>query len=239
MNGILDDQYSAERKTQLELQFRVKVRAGAMVQSIRRFALKTSGLTILDLGSAEGRTLIQVDKLLPGNTYTGVEYSRQLIDAAPPLPDNISLIRGDLSIQFPDSIAPASIDIVSALAVLEHLANPLNTLKQAYRVLKPGGLFIATCPEPAWDHLSVRLGLLKEDQHVMEMNKQTLTNMIVDAGFDLLDFRRFMWAPIAFLPYLNISISASLSLRIDRWIESFKVLNWLFVNQAVISRKPV
>jgi hypothetical protein len=46
-----------------------------------------------------------------------------------------------------------------------------------------------------------------------------------------------MWAPLSFLPYLNINLSVRFSLAIDRFIEQLKVLNWLFVNQFVVGKK--
>ena len=96
----------------------------------------------------------------------------------------------------------------------------------------------STCPVPAWDTISGKLGLLKDDHHVAAMDRRRMAGAVSDAGFQQLEYRRFMWAPISFLPYLHIPVPAELSIRCDRLIASAKVLNWLFVNQAIIGRKP-
>lgn len=235
--GILDHEYSADREQKPELKFRLSVRAGIMADAIGRYSTSTTGLKVLDLGAAEGRTLIEVSEFLPGSEFIGIEYSQELISSAPVLPENINLVHGDIT-KLPPRLSSVSFDVVSALAVLEHLETPLNAVREAYRVLKPAGLFIATCPVPAWNRISNKLGLLKEDHHEIDMDRQLLTRIVNDAGFDLLEYRKFMWAPISFLPYLHIPVSATFSIKCDRWIGTVKILNWLFVNQVVIGRKP-
>jgi 2-polyprenyl-3-methyl-5-hydroxy-6-metoxy-1,4-benzoquinol methylase len=47
------------------------------------------------------------------------------------------------------SLAENSIDIVTALEVIEHLVNPDNMLQEIYRILKPGGYLIITTPNLA------------------------------------------------------------------------------------------
>jgi|ETNmetMinimDraft_15_1059895.scaffolds.fasta_scaffold56194_2 SAM-dependent methyltransferase len=235
--GILGQGYSTDRNNKPELRFRLSVRAGLVADALERYSTSTSGLRILDLGAAEGKTVLKMNELLPGNEFTGVEYSKELIDLADGLPGNISLVHGD-AMRLPGALSTTRFDVVSALAVLEHLKTPLDAVLQAYEVLKPGGFFVATCPVPTWDHISQKLGLLKDDQHEKEMDKGLLTSVVSDAGLELIEYRKFMWAPISFMPYLHVPISPASSIKCDRLIESFKILNWLFVNQVVIGRKP-
>lgn len=42
--------------------------------------------------------------------------------------------------------ADGSFDIVYAIEVMEHLANPYEFIKEAYRILRPGGTFILSVP---------------------------------------------------------------------------------------------
>ena len=235
--GILDQGYSTDRNKKPELKFRLSVRAGVVADALALYATATSGLNILDLGAAEGKTVLEMDRILPGNKFTGVEYSKELIGMADVLPGNIALVHGDAT-QLPDAVKSRKFDAVSALAVLEHLKKPLDAVMQAREVLNPGGLFVATCPVPAWDHISQHLGLLKDDQHEKEMDKDLLIRVISDAGLDLIEYRKFMWAPISFMPYLHVPISPTSSIKLDRLIARLKILNWLFVNQVVIGRKP-
>lgn len=65
---------------------------------------------------------------------------------------------------FPD----ASFDVVTMLAVLEHLEYPVDILSDISRVLKPGGGLIATVPsrlaKPVLEFLSYRLGLVSPSE---------------------------------------------------------------------------
>lgn len=40
------------------------------------------------------------------------------------------------------------IDVITSLAVIEHLNNPLKNLTEAHRILKKGGILILTTPAP-------------------------------------------------------------------------------------------
>lgn len=236
-DGVLDERYATSRKTKPALQFRLSARAQVVADAVSRYASANAGLRILDMGAAEGRTLLTLDRLVPGNRLIGVEYSGELISSAPALPENVRLVEGDVT-ALPESLRAESFDVVSALAVLEHLNHPDQALREAWRMLRPGGLFVATSPVPFWDSLSGRLGLLKGDQHRTEMTRKTMIRFVQNAGFDLVQYRRFMWAPVSFLPYLRVPLSARLAAGLDRWIGAVRVLDWLFVNQVVIGQKP-
>lgn len=234
--GVLDKTYSDKRKRKPELKFRLKVRAQTVARAVKKYYLGTTDLDILDLGAAEGKTLFELDKMIPGNNYLGIEYSESLINDAPPLPKNINLVQGDVT-KLPKNIASESIDVVSALAVLEHLPSPVEALKESFRVLKKGGILIASSPSPFWDHISGKLGLLKDDQHEVEMTKKFFKEIFIEAEFELVSYKRFMWAPVSFLPYFHIPVGAKFSLFVDQIISKLFIFNFLFVNQTVIARK--
>lgn len=235
--GVLDENYACDRMTKPELRWRLATRARVVADAARLYLQSRPVPRVLDMGCAEGRTLVEMSRLLPGSSFDGIEYSKDLVDAAGTLPDYVRIWQGDIT-ALPASISAESYDIVSALAVLEHLSFPVCAIKEAQRILKPGGIFVATSPSPAWDHFSVTLGLLKGDDHVSDVNRSFLMGLVREAGLEPLQYRRFMWAPVAFLPYLHIRPSPRLALRIDRIIEALRFLNWTFVNQAIIAKKP-
>jgi SAM-dependent methyltransferase len=235
--GVLDETYVHDRATKPEFQFRLATRARAFAQVARSHLPDHSRFSILDMGCAEGRTMREMNRLLPRSTITGVEYADYLVESAGELPNGLRIMQGDIT-ALPNCIAPESYDMVSALAVLEHLTDPLAAIRGVRKVLRPGGIFVATCPSPVWDHLAVRFGLLKGEFHVTEMDKRALVEVVKAAGLELVEYRRFMWVAVAFLPYLRVPVPSLLALRVDRVVESVRFLDWMFVNQLVTARKP-
>lgn len=235
--GVLDKTYAIGRQKKPEFIFRYKVRARIVANAAKRYLEIAKPLHILDFGSAEGLTLLELNALLPSGTYVGVEYSDELLQCTPELPSNIRLVKGDV-MNLPESIRDKSYDLVSALALLEHLSSPSKAIQEALRILRPGGLFVATCPHPFWDTVSTHLGLLQGEGHEVKMNKGRMISMVGEAGMEVLAYEPFMWAPIGILPYLMIPLSPSFSLKLDRILRGARVFNFLFVNQCLIARKP-
>ena len=202
---------------------------------------------MLDLGAADGLTLLAMRALLNGpgsadtggrGTYHGIELSPELRNAAPTLPDGVELIEGDVQ-DLPAQITEGDYDLCTALAVLEHLPQPEACAAEALRCLRPGGVFVATCPAPFWDHISGNLGLVRDEHHEQEMNIDDMVRLVADAGFERIEPMRFMWAPIGVLPYFGVAVPPRAGLRIDRWVRWLNVLDFGFVNQAIVAQKPM
>ncbi len=235
--GVLDQKYALERLQKPELIYRYKTRALFVCEAIKKHVGKDKGLNIIDFGAAEGLTIKEMDRLLPGNKLVGVEYSEDLLNLAPELPANVSMVQGDVT-KLGKEIKSKKYDAISALAILEHIKEPVKVLKEANGILNPGGVFIATSPSPLWDDISTKLGLLRDEQHEIEINKKIMREMCAESGFEWIEFKRFMWAPVSFLPYLKIPVSPAFSLKTDGIMEKTGIFSWLFVNQAFIFRKP-
>lgn len=96
----------------------------------------------LEIGCAEGHTLEWLKQSGYCSWVAGVEpYAMQH-------PDNRSIDqfdRLDIESQLPD-IAPASLDLILCLDVLEHLNDPWKTMRQLAPLLKPGGRWIISVP---------------------------------------------------------------------------------------------
>jgi len=234
--GVLDDLYAENRSKKNEYSFRLKTRAGLVVDLVNTYCEDSNGLHLLDFGAAEGRTLLEINKSLVNCNFLGVEFSEELLSAAINLPRQVRLIKGDIC-KLPQEIADNSFEVITALACLEHLANPLAAVKEAARVLKPKGIFIATCPVPFWDEIASKAGLLADDQHEHGLGKRELIRYVRSAGLSVVNFRRFMWAPVSFLPYLHLEVSITAALAIDTFIGKLKLFDWLFVNQCIVAIK--
>lgn len=236
--GVMDDSYNTGRQTKSHLSFRYKVRGQVAVNGFRAYHPNMTEVNVLEMGAADGLTMLHMRDLLGGaGEYLGVEYAESLLGSAPTLPSNAKMIQGDV-MALPDSVPADHYDLVSCLAVLEHLDRPQDAVDEAFRILKPGGVFVATCPNPFWDGLAGKFGLVQDEFHEVEVTGDLLVEYAQKAGFQNSEFHPFMWVFTGVLPYMDISLDPVLSLEIDDMIRRLGILNFSFVNQAVVAQKP-
>ena len=88
------------------------------------------------------------------------------------------------------NLANEEADMITALALIEHLDTPEHLLNESFRILKHGGKLILTTPSP-WakpilDFLAHRLRIISRreiDDHKNYFNKEQLLEMLLSAGF--------------------------------------------------------
>ncbi|PAT01416.1 hypothetical protein CI105_06795 [Candidatus Izimaplasma bacterium ZiA1] len=97
-----------------------------------------SNLKVLDIGCGTGIHSKVVSDL--GNDVIGVDLSEKMLDEARgKLNSHLSFLKMDSScLLFDDN----SFDLVISLAMIEFVREPLKVLKEAFRVLKPGGMLV-------------------------------------------------------------------------------------------------
>ncbi|MDR3001431.1 MAG: methyltransferase domain-containing protein [Fibromonadaceae bacterium] len=93
-----------------------------------------------------------------------------------------------------------SFDVVSLMAVLEHLEKPLDILLEIRRVLKKDGILVGTVPskaaKPVLEFLSYKLGIVNEAEirdHKQYFNKKDLLEIFAEAGFGKVEHRYFQF----------------------------------------------
>lgn len=100
---------------------------------------------------------------------------------------NITLLRQDM--QKKVDLPSSSADAVTMLAVLEHMKHPKDMVREAYRILRPGGVLLVTVPSPAskpFLDVFAKIGLVRQemiDQHENYFTLDGLRQLALDAGF--------------------------------------------------------
>lgn len=102
--------------------------------------------------------------------------------------DHVTLKPADLNSHIP--LPDSSVDVVTSLAVLEHLSEREQHLKEIYRILKPGGMVLLTTPTPAnkplLEFLAFRLHVTDATEiadHKFYMSGEHLRQLLQAAGF--------------------------------------------------------
>lgn len=91
---------------------------------------------VIDVGAGRGELSARLARL--GHDVTAVEKYTEQFEA------DVPLVEADADQELP--FADESVDAVMAVEILEHLENPRGFLREAWRVLRPGGVAIVSTP---------------------------------------------------------------------------------------------
>jgi len=124
--------------------------------------------SILDVGCGSAWLAQHFD------AYTGVDASPDAVAAARARGVQIELVDADAPLPFDD----ARFDGVVLKDILEHVANPVATVREVLRVLKPGGRVFASSPDAqrwVWDDYT----------HRRPFTRKSFRLLFADQGFDV------------------------------------------------------
>ncbi|MBT4765015.1 class I SAM-dependent methyltransferase [bacterium] len=151
------------------------------------------GMSLLEPGCGRGEHL-RLFKDLGVNTY-GLDLSPE----SPLLAKDLNISACDLEtdkLPYPDN----HFDVVYSKSFLEHLQDPSKFLKEAYRVLKPGGLLLSMVPD--WE--SQYKKFYDDYTHVSPFTIVSLKDIQSVTGFDNVNVYKFRQLPIVWkYPILN------------------------------------
>lgn len=120
----------------------LEVRENMILRAMQTAA--PSNKKILDLGCGDGCFLVNATRQFPGLMPVGLDLSPgQLEKARTRIPQG-KFLQGSLGTKLP--FADQEFDFVYSAEVIEHLFDTDLFLKEAYRVLKPGGYLYMTTP---------------------------------------------------------------------------------------------
>jgi SAM-dependent methyltransferase len=113
------------------------------IETFLRAIPQDRALDILDVGCGAGN---MIHHLARYGRVRGIEVDARPVKIAQARGYDVRHGDATQAIPFPD----ASFDLVTALDVIEHVEADENILREAYRVLKPGGYLLITTPAFQW-----------------------------------------------------------------------------------------
>jgi len=148
---------------------------------------------VLDLGCGVSRIPRYLNQ---DSKYVGVEIDPKLIEWLKKTYPLHTFYQGDL--ENGELILNLKFDTVLMIAVLEHLRNPDNILKQIPTLLKPAGKLVMTTPTPfggSIHSIGARIGLFYQeaaDQHEKFYNRNQISQLINVYGLEITFFGKFL-----------------------------------------------
>jgi SAM-dependent methyltransferase len=106
--------------------------------------------------------------------YTGIDGSGEAVEIA--VGEGRNVVRGDVDDRLP--FAEEAFDAVVMKDLLEHVTDPVALVREARRVLRPGGLVFASSPDAqrwVWDDYT----------HRRPFSRKSLHLLFADHGFDV------------------------------------------------------
>ena len=196
----------------------------------------TGGRVLADIGCGTGTFLKQLHDRY--DTLVGIDF---IPNARSDL-DNVEFLQADLRLGIPlgDEVA----DTITAIEVIEHAADPLLLVREAFRIARPGATLILTTPNVRYIRHLFRLvlqgkgpktaayeddELLWDGGHIHYFTSRDLEALLNEAGFVSVHSMA-MIQPGGFLPAIRRLLS--------RWPSNALVREFLSGRLLVTGRKP-
>jgi 2-polyprenyl-3-methyl-5-hydroxy-6-metoxy-1,4-benzoquinol methylase len=154
-------------------------------------AINKRGGRLLDLGCHGGYMTNYLYHLTGGEVW-GIDISVPAIDYARKKYPNLHFRVGD--IQERTAFADDQFDWVTSFDVLEHVPNTGSAIKEARRVLKPGGFLVVGIPlenkllfRIAWNLWKKYRGKVWEDVHIHIFSEKNFIKQVKKHKFDVIE----------------------------------------------------
>ena len=147
---------------------------------------------VLDLGTGPGLFLKEASQRHPQLKAIGVECAEYMLEATKDLPENCEIITADLhDPHLP--LADGGVDAVVASVVLHEMHQPVRTLQEMQRCLKPGGIFYIL------DWVRAPLSQYLEDTELAVFDRETDVGELEDLFIHFSEHNRFSIDDLVFM----------------------------------------
>jgi len=157
-------------------------RATRVAEICRRYGVATR--TLLEVGAGFGTFCEEMHRIGAFEQVIAVEPNpalaescrRRAINVIEKPIEHVALAQGD-------------VDVVTSFEVIEHLFSPRDYIEQCAKLLQPGGMFIATCPNvQGFDIVVLReLSATVDVEHLNYFHPKSLSLLVRSRGFDVLE----------------------------------------------------
>ena len=181
---------------------------------------RSGPLKVLDLGCSGGELSDAIRGR--GHHVTGVDVLE-----VSGVHDRVDrFVKSDLAMGLPMDELGRDYDVIIAADIVEHLPRPVQTLREALSLLRPGGQLLLSVPNFGHWYPRVRVFLgafgydrrgILDDTHLRFFTRRTLRHTVKRAGFDILEERS------TGLPLGVVSESSGAALRGVRVLDNFLV----------------
>lgn len=223
-----DSTWGLDRKFFLDVEHRY-----TKTHRLLRQAVDPTGKRILDIGCSRGQ-LLERFRAYEGVTFLAIELDPAMQDIARSrgIDSEVHQINvfedGQIVARLP--YADASIDIVLAAEVIEHIIDTNGFVAEIERILSPGGFAFFSTPNLLWwwyrldllrghylDILDYRLRFGNDFGHVRVFTPQLLSEVVEQAGLDVISVAGKRLGPISSLTRLPAAIARRLDALATRW----------------------
>lgn len=167
---------------------------------------------ILDVGCASGY-LGPFYRKKGAKYLVGLEFDQKAVQKARKYYNQVFIINlNQLSRIRSLPLTKASFDLLVCADILEHLINPLGTLQELSRFLKPGGRVIVSLPNIVFfiDRFQILLGRFRynksggimDETHLKFFNRQTALELVEKAGFKIIRTDHSRLGKLGWFPWL-------------------------------------
>ncbi|MGI9070920.1 MAG: class I SAM-dependent methyltransferase [Bryobacteraceae bacterium] len=150
-----------------------------------------SGSRVVDLGCGNGALLGAIAR--PDWEMVGIDASETGIRVAQVAHPNIRFQLSDITSVFEELECPQDyFDVAISTEVIEHVYAPRNLVKNAWRLLRPGGLLIISTPYHGYlknlalsvmGHFDRHFTALWDGGHIKFWSRSTIAILLREAGF--------------------------------------------------------